>query len=98
MDSTKCSINGYPILDAPYTSSIVNRAPSIEEQAAKDFESLLLDKLLEAMKSTIEDGSFDTDGASKQVQDIFWLYLSQDIANKGGFGLWKNISEMFEGK
>jgi hypothetical protein len=27
------------------------------------------------------------------MQGIFWLQLAQDIADKGGLGLWKNIYE-----
>jgi Rod binding domain-containing protein len=60
-------------------------------QAAKDFESVLVNKLLEKMEDTIGDWGFEKDGASKQVHGIFWLYLSQHIANNGGFGLWKDI-------
>jgi len=64
-----------------------------KKQIAKDFESVLLHKLLEEMKNTIGDWGFDKDGASKQVQGIFWLHLARDIANKGGFGLWKDVYE-----
>ena len=64
-----------------------------KEQIAKDFESVLLHKLLEETKNTIGDWGFDTDGVSQQVWGVFWLYLAQDIANKGGFGLWKDIYE-----
>ena len=64
-----------------------------KEQIAKDFESVLLNKVLDEMKNTIGDWGFEKDGASKQVQGIFWLYLAHDIANKGGFGLWKDIYE-----
>jgi Rod binding domain-containing protein len=60
-------------------------------QAAKDFESVLVNKLLEKMGDTIGDWGFEKDGASKQIHGIFWLYLSQHIANSGGFGLWKDI-------
>jgi len=64
-----------------------------KKQIAKDFESILLNKLLDEMKNTIGDWGFEKDGASKQVQGIFWLYLAHDIADKGGFGLWKDIYE-----
>jgi Rod binding domain-containing protein len=63
------------------------------EQIAKDFESVLLYKLLDEMKNTIGDWGFEKDGISKQVQGIFWLNLAGDIANKGGLGLWKDIYE-----
>jgi Rod binding domain-containing protein len=60
-------------------------------QAAKDFESLLINKLLDEMKNTITDWDGDEDGASQQIQSIFNLYLSQHIADNGGLGLWKDI-------
>jgi len=62
-----------------------------KKQIAKDFESILLNTLLDAMKNTIGDWGFDKDGPSKQIQGIFWLYLAQDTANNGGIGLWKDI-------
>ena len=68
------------------------------EKIAKDFESLLIDKLLNEMKNTIGDWGFEKDGASKQVQGIFWLHLARDIANKGGFGMWEDISRVLTGE
>jgi Rod binding domain-containing protein len=62
-----------------------------KKQVAKDFESVLLNKLFDQMSKTIGNWGFEKDGASEQIQGIFWLYLSQDIANNGGMGLWKNI-------
>lgn len=62
-----------------------------KKQVAKDFESLLINKLLDEMKNTIGDWGFEKDGVSMQVQGIFWLYLARDIANNGGLGLWKDI-------
>lgn len=62
-----------------------------KKQGTKDFESVFIHKLLEEMGNTIGDWGFEEDGASKQVQGIFWLYLARDIANNGGFGLWKDI-------
>ncbi len=62
-----------------------------KEQVAKDFESVLLTKLLDEMKNSIVDWGLDKDATSKQIQGIFWLYLARDIANNGGLGLWKDI-------
>jgi len=62
-----------------------------KKQIAKDFESVLISKLLDEMKNTIGGWGFDKDETSKQVQGIFWLYLARDIANNGGFGMWKDI-------
>jgi len=62
-----------------------------KKQIAKDFESLLINKLLDEMKNSIGDWGFERDGASKQIQGIFWMYLAQDISDNGGIGLWKDI-------
>jgi Rod binding domain-containing protein len=62
-----------------------------KEQIAKDFESLLINKLLDEMKNTIGEWGFEKDGASMQIQGIFWMYLARDIADNGGLGLWKDI-------
>lgn len=66
-------------------------------QVAKDFESLLLNSLLSQMKDTIGNWGFEKDGASEQVDGIFWLYLARDMADKGGLGLWKNIYNSMPG-
>jgi Rod binding domain-containing protein len=73
------------------TGTIDELSEAEKKQAAKDFESVLLTKLLDVMKDTIGDWGFDEDGASQQVQGLFWLYLARDIANQGGVGLWKDI-------
>ena len=62
-----------------------------KKQVAKDFESVLLNKLLDEMSKSIGNWGFDKDGASKQIQGIFRLYLARDMANNGGMGLWKDI-------
>jgi Rod binding domain-containing protein len=62
-----------------------------KKQLAKDFESVLLNKLLDQMSKSVGNWGFEKDGASQQVQGIFWLYLARDIANQGGMGLWKDI-------
>ncbi len=62
-----------------------------KKQIAKDFESVLLNKLFDQMSKSVGNWGFEKDGASEQVQGIFWLYLARDIANNGGMGLWKDI-------
>jgi len=63
-----------------------------EKQIAKDFESVLLTKVFEQVQASIEDSGFDDeDGGAQQVRGLFWFYLAQDFASKGGFGLWKDI-------
>lgn len=93
MDSTKL------ILNDPVSSLIpleqINKIDGISEekkkQFAKDFESIFINKLLDEMKNTIGDWGDEKDGASKQIDGIFWLHLARDIADNGGFGMWKDI-------
>ena len=67
------------------------------EKAAKDFESILLYRLLEEMKRTIPESGLLETGASKQVQDIFWYHLAQELAEQGGLGLWREIRGQLAG-
>ncbi|MBN2136646.1 MAG: hypothetical protein JW720_02455 [Sedimentisphaerales bacterium] len=67
-------------------------------QAAKDFESVLITKLLDAMESTIGDWGLEKDPTNKQVHSIFSMYLGRHIGENGGFGLWKGIYESLSGK
>jgi len=68
-----------------------------KKQIARDFESVLLNKLLDQMSKAGGNWGFQKDGASQQVQGIFWLYLARDIANNGGMGLWKDIYKSLTG-
>jgi Rod binding domain-containing protein len=79
------------------TDEIRNLSQEKQKQAAKDFESVLLGRLLDEMKNTVGDWGFEKDGASQQIQGIFWLYLARDIADKGGVGLWTDIYEFLGG-
>ena len=72
-------------------NDIVGTSEEKKKQIAKDFESLLINKLLDEMKNTLGDWGFDKDGPCQQIQGIFWFYLAQELANNGGFGLWKDI-------
>lgn len=64
---------------------------------AKDFEGLLLHKLLEEMQNTVpQDGLLDG-SATQQVQGLFNMYLAQDLADKGGLGLWHDIYRQIQG-
>jgi len=61
-------------------------------RAAKDFEAVLLHKMLQEMANTIPDSPLLDNGPGRQVQGMFWYYLAQDLAEKGGLGLWKQIA------
>ena len=74
-------------------ASSSNTSQVRREQVAKDFESVFIHKLLEGMQKTVVDWSGEKDEASKQVQGIFGLYLSRDLAKNGGFGIWKDVQQ-----
>lgn len=65
--------------------------PAAAERAAKDFEAVLLHRVLTVMKESIPDSGLLSNGISRQVHDIFWMYLAEGMAEKGGVGLWKEI-------
>lgn len=58
---------------------------------AKDFESIFINKLLEEMKNTIGEWGEEKDGASQQVNGMFYMLLAKDLGENGGFGMWKDI-------
>ncbi|MBN2593466.1 MAG: hypothetical protein JXA81_08165 [Sedimentisphaerales bacterium] len=95
MDSTKLILTEPVLPPAPLEqlrkSGFKNVSDEKRKQIAKDFESVMINKMLDEMKNTIGDWSFEKDGPSDQVQGIFWMYLARDMANNGGIGLWKDI-------
>lgn len=58
---------------------------------AKDFESILLTRLFDEIRESIGNCAFEEDPAGEQIQGMFWSYLAQDVADKGGFGLSQEI-------
>jgi len=97
MDSTKLILTEPVSPPAPLEHlqkpGIRNISDERKKQIAKDFESVLLNKMLDQMKNTIGNWGFEKDGPSEQVQGIFWMYLARDMANNGGIGLWKDIHQ-----
>ncbi len=89
------------VVSPPVSPADLNKTNGVSEekkkQIAKDFESVLIHKLLEEMKNTIGDWGFEEEGTTEQIQGIFWLYLARDIANNGGFGMWKDIYQLLPG-
>jgi Rod binding domain-containing protein len=67
-----------------------------KKQLAKDFEAVFLTRVFDEVKKSIQDSGFDDDVAADQVHGMFWSYLAQDVANKGGFGLWQDLYQQFK--
>ncbi len=93
MDSAKLILTG--AVSPPIPLEKIKKTDGASEakikQFSKDFESVFISRLLDEMKNTIGDWGSEKDGAGKQVEGIFWLYLARDIADNGGFGMWKDI-------
>lgn len=63
-------------------------------KVAKDFEALFIKRVLSEMKNTVDESGFDEDAAGSQIRSLFYSYLAEDVANKGGFGLWKDVQAL----
>jgi flagellar protein FlgJ len=64
-------------------------------QAAHDFESVLIQRMMEDMRRTVPESGLLDSGVTDQVQGLFWMYLAQDVSNKGGLGLWRELERQF---
>lgn len=62
-------------------------------RVARDFESVLLHRLMEEMRRTIPRSELLDTGISDQIQGLFWMYLAKHMADQGGIGLWKDIAQ-----
>ena len=97
MDSAKLiltePVSPPTLLEHLQQSGLKNVSEEKKKQIAKDFESVLLNRMLDQMKNTVGDWGFEKDGPSNQVQGIFWMYLARDIGNNGGIGIWKEIHQ-----
>lgn len=77
-------------------TALEGRSEQEKQRLAKSFESVLLTRLFDQVKESVGGWGLEEDGASKQIQGLFWYYLAQDVADKGGFGLWRDIYRSFE--
>ena len=75
----------------PYTDGIENATDAKKKHIAKEFESLLLGRILEQMNNTIGLLDDQDKAATGQIRGIFNMYLSKHISDSGGFGLWQDI-------
>jgi hypothetical protein len=78
------------------SSGVASADDKKTEKVSKDFESVLLTKVLDEMKNTIGNGLGEEEAGSEQVKGLFWLYLARDMSDKGGLGLWKDLNRFFK--
>ncbi len=80
-----------PSLQAPgnITRLLGNNNAGAKElkEAAEGFESVFLEKLLQEMRKTIPKSGLLDSPISDQMNDMFWSFLSKDLAKNGGIGL-----------
>ena len=77
-------------------AALEGRSEQEKQRLAKSFESVLLTRLFDQVKQSVGGWGLEEDGASKQIQGLFWYYLAQDVGDKGGFGLWQDIYQSFK--
>jgi len=61
-------------------------------EAARGFEAVLLYRLMEAMQRTVPDSGLLSSPVARQMEGLFWFYLSHEVARRGGLGLWKDLA------
>ena len=84
-------------LSPALTAGAAGKDKTAEElqKTARDFESVLLARVFEEMRRTVPDSGLLESGTSDQVQGLFWMYMAQDVAAKGGIGLAKELTRQF---
>lgn len=93
MDGTELTLS--QVMSIPSLPGNTHKVDGVSDQkkaqAAKDFESVLLGKLLDEVKNSIGKWGFEESSASQQMQGTFWMFLARHLANSGGLGLWTDI-------
>lgn len=83
-------------LDRTTPEAVADMSDLKKKELAKDFESILLTRLFSEVKASISASSFDEDSGSDQIHGMFWSFLAEDVADKGGFGLWQDLYQQFK--
>ena len=61
-------------------------------EALKQFEGVLLHRLIGAMRESVPDGGLFEDPSGKQMQDLFWFQMTEEMTRQGGLGMWKQLA------
>ena len=85
-----------PLMDPLLLGAVKNLTPAAREKAAtvkaaKEFESVLLERLLSEMKESIGNWGMDEENSTPQIQGIFWSHMAQALGDQGGIGLWRQM-------
>lgn len=62
-----------------------------QAEVSKEFESLLLTRLLSEVGNAISSWDEPEDMAGQQIHGLFWWQLAEYVGKSGGLGLWTQI-------
>lgn len=62
------------------------------EKVAKDFEGIFVRQIMDVMRKTIDESGLGEDATGKQVRDMYWMFLGEQVAQTGSLGMWKQIA------
>jgi hypothetical protein len=62
------------------------------EKVAKDFEGIFVRQIMDVMRKTVDESGLGEDATGKQVRDMYWMFLGEQVAQTGSLGMWKQIA------
>jgi hypothetical protein len=62
------------------------------EKVAKDFEGIFVRQIMDVMRKTVDESGLGGDASSKQIRDMYWMFLGDQVAPTGSLGMWKQIA------
>jgi hypothetical protein len=62
------------------------------EKVAKDFEGIFVRQIMDVMRKTVDESGLSGDAAGKQIRDMYWMFLGDQVAPTGSLGMWKQIA------
>ena len=95
MPSTLASSMTSPSLQGISADILKSQGQEKLKEAAKKFEAVFVHKLLGAMRETVPNDGLFGDGISKQMQDMYWMFMGDEMAKRGSLGMWKELSQQF---
>ncbi len=62
------------------------------EKVAKDFEGIFVRQIMDVMRKTLDESGLGEDATGKQVRDMYWMFLGEQVSQTGSLGMWKQIA------
>jgi len=88
--------NGIQNIGDMIQSAGIDMEDERRKEVARDFEAVFVQQILDKMKDTIPESDLE-DSSSKQIKSMYWSFMSDALAEQGGFGLWEKIYETMPG-